>query len=144
MKTVGELLDEKGRSVWSIGPDASVLDSIREMAEKGCGALAVMEGPHLVGIISERDYARKVILMGRQSKETPVRDIMTSKVVCCRPERSIEECMAVMSDKKIRHLPIHDGETVVGMVSLGDLVKAVIAEQKFVINQLESYIQGQV
>ena len=142
MKTAGDLLNDKGGDVWSIGPDASVYESIEMMAEKGCGALAVVEGPNLVGIVSERDYARKVILKGRQSRETPIRDIMSSKVICCRPERTVDECMAVMTDKRIRHLPIHDGETVVGMLSLGDLVKAVIAEQKFQISQLESYIQG--
>jgi len=142
MRTVKELLDDKGHEIFSIRPDASVYDAIKVMAEKGVGALIVMDGGQLVGILSERDYARKIILLGRSSKETPVRDIMTSKVVCAHPDRKIDECMAVMTDKRIRHLPIHDGEKLVGIVSIGDLVKVIIAEQKFVISQLESYITG--
>ena len=142
MRTVRELLEQKGHEIFSVAPDTSVFDAIKLMADKGVGALVVLEGGKLAGILSERDYARKVILMGRSSRETPVRDIMTSRVVCAHPDRQIDECMAVMTDKRIRHLPIHDGEKLVGVVSIGDLVKTIIAEQKFVIAQLESYISG--
>lgn len=140
MKSVGELVKEKGSQIWSVGPDSTVLEAIRVMAEKGIGALVVLADGRLAGIVSERDYARKVVLQGRSSRETPVRDIMTVRVVCARPERTIEECMALMTDHRIRHLPIADGEALIGIVSIGDLVKAIIAEQKFVIAQLESYI----
>ena len=141
MDTVHKLLDTKGRDVWSIALDASVFDAIELMAEKGCGALLVMQGRELVGIISERDYARKVILAGRSSKSTRVRDIMSSPVVTADPSHKVEQCLSMMTDKRIRHLPIMDGSKVVGMVSIGDLVKAIIAEQKFLIAQLEQYIK---
>jgi len=139
--TVRKLLNVKGQGLWSIVPDASVYDAIEMMADKGCGALAVMTGADLVGIISERDYARKVILAGRSSKTTLVNEIMTAPVITGSPDATVEGCLALMTDKRIRHLPITEGATVLGMVSIGDLVKAIIAEQKFLISQLESYIK---
>ena len=142
MTTVAQLLDSKGRYVWSVSPKDFVYDAIKLMAEKGIGALLVMEGNKLVGILSERDYARKVILKGKSSKQTPVDDIMTKDVLFARPEQNIEECMAIMTDKHIRHLPVIEEGKVVGMVSIGDLVKTIIAEQKFTIEQLEHYISG--
>lgn len=141
MDTVRKLLNVKGQGLWSIVPDASVYDAIEMMADKGCGALAVMTGADLVGIISERDYARKVILAGRSSKTTLVNEIMTAPVITGSPDATVEGCLALMTDKRIRHLPITEGATVLGMVSIGDLVKAIIAEQKFLISQLESYIK---
>lgn len=142
MKTVEQILDAKGSDVWSITPDASVLEAIKLMAEKEVGALLVMTGEKPVGIVSERDYARKVILKGRSSQKTPIQDIMTTHVVYVSPDQSIEECMALMTAKHIRHLPVMDGERLRGMLSIGDLVKAVIAEQKLVIKELERYISG--
>lgn len=141
MKTVEQILDGKGSDVWSITPDTSVLEAIKLMAEKEVGALLVMTGEKPVGIVSERDYARKVILKGR-SQETSIQDIMTTHVVYVSPDQSIEECMALMTAKHIRHLPVMDGERLCGMLSIGDLVKAVIAEQKLVIKELERYISG--
>ena len=142
MKTVRNILDAKGRDVWRIAPDESVLDAIRMMSEKSVGALLVMEGARLAGIISERDYARKVILKGKSSEKTPVREIMTTDVVCAAPDESIEDCMRVMTEKRIRHLPVVENETVIGVLSIGDLVKAIIEEQHFTIKQLEMYITG--
>lgn len=142
MKTVRHVLQVKGRQTWSIRPDASVYDALTLMADKEVGALLVLDGGKLVGIISERDYARKVILKGKSSLETPIRDIMTPKVICVRPEQTIEECMALMTDKHVRHLPVVVGDEVVGVISIGDLVKAVIAEKDFMIKQLEDYITG--
>lgn len=142
MKTVKQILDSKGRNVWTIGSDDSVFEAIKLMAEKGVGALPVMENGSLVGIITERDYARKVILKGKMSQETPVRQVMTTSVLCAQPKQTTEECMALMSDKRIRHLPVCDGDQVAGIISIGDLVKAVITEQKFIIEQLEHYISG--
>lgn len=142
MKKIKELLREKGGSVWSIGPDASVYDAIAMMAERNIGALLVMEGDRLVGVMSERDYARKVILAGRASKDTKVGDVMTSRVIFADPTETVEECMALMTDKHIRHLPVMEDGELLGLVSIGDLVKEVIAEQKFMIKQLEHYISG--
>lgn len=142
MKSITQLLDSKGRQVWSVGPESSVLDALARLAEKDIGALLVMEGDRLVGIFSERDYARKVILEGKSSRDTPVRDIMTAEVLCGRPTQTVAECMALMTEKRIRHLPIVEDGVVEGMISIGDLVKAIIAEQAFVIEQLEHYIQG--
>ena len=141
MKTVEQILDAKGSDVWSITPDAPVLEAIKLMAEKEVGALLVMTGKKPVGIVSERDYARKVILKGR-SQETPIQDIMTTNVVYVSSGQSIEECMALMTEKRIRHLPVMDGGRLRGMLSIGDLVKTVIAEQKLVIKELERYISG--
>lgn len=140
MTTIADLLERKGRGVYSITPDSTVYEAIAEMAQKEVGALLVMEGEKLSGIISERDYARKIILEGKSSRETKVRDIMTSRVVSVRPERTVDECMAVMSESRIRHLPVVRDDHVVGVVSIGDLVKAIIADQQFEIEQLHHYI----
>jgi CBS domain-containing protein len=140
MTTVRMLLDRKGRAIYSVEPQAAVLDAIRLMAEHHVGALLVMRGAAIEGIVSERDYARKVILRGRSSADTPVRDIMSSPVLTVSLETSVEQCMQLMTDRHVRHLPVVDGGRVVGLVSIGDLVKAVIAEQQQQIEQLESYI----
>ena len=142
MKTVKEILQAKPQKVLSISPDASVLDALKLMAEKEVGALVVLEGQRLAGIFSERDYARKVILHGKSSKDTAVREIMTPKVVCVKPEQSVEECMALMTDKRVRHLPVLQDKIVIGVISIGDVVKEVISEQKFMIEQLEHYIHS--
>ena len=142
MTSVAHLLQAKGHAVWSIPPDASVYEAIKLMADKGVGALLVMEGQRLVGIVSERDYARKVILQGKSSRDTPVREIMTDKVFYVRPEQTVEDCMALMTVHRIRHLPVLDDDRVIGVVSIGDLVKAVISEQEVRIQQLEQYIMG--
>jgi len=142
MTSVRQLLDRKGRQVFSIAPGTAVLDAIRTMAERHVGALLVMEGEKLSGIVSERDYARKVILMGRSSADTPVRDIMTATVITVQPETPVEKCMQIMTERRVRHLPVIENGRVVGMVSIGDLVKAVIAEQQQQIEQLESYIHS--
>ena len=142
MNLVSQLLDVKGRDIWSIGPDATVYEAIHLMAEKEIGALLVMQDGKLVGIISERDYARQVILKGRSSRDTNVGDIMTRRVVYAPPAQKVEESLALMTEKRIRHLPILDGDEVVGLLSMGDLVKAIIAEQRLTIEELERYISG--
>lgn len=144
MTAVAQILKAKpDRSVYSIAPAASVFDAVRLMADKGIGALLVTEGETIVGIITERDYARKIVLMGRSSKETPVREIMTSPVMYVRLDQTSEECMALMTDKRVRHLPVLDGRTLIGLVSIGDLVKDIILEQRIVIEQLTHYIMGE-
>ena len=140
MNTVKQILDQKGRLVFTIEPDSSVYDAIAMMAEKHVGGLVVMEEDKLVGLISERDYVRKVILQGRSSPDTKVREIMTDRVMVVSPERTTEECMALMTEKRIRHLPVVEDGNLVGMVSIGDMVKAIISEQRFTIEQLEHYI----
>jgi CBS domain-containing protein len=142
MKTVRELLQGKGGAIFSIAPDARVYDALKLMAEKEIGALVVMDQGTLAGIMSERDYARKVMLLGKSSQEIAVRDIMTAKVVTIRPSQSAEECMALMTDHRIRHLPVMDGDRLIGVLSIGDLVKAVIEDQRETIKQLESYIHS--
>jgi len=142
MTTVRQLLDRKDRAVFSVGPETPVLEAIRAMAEHHIGALLVMKGEVLAGIVSERDYARKVILLGRSSSDTPVRDIMTTPVLTVAPETSVEQCMQLVTDRRVRHLPVVEAGRVVGMVSIGDLVKAVIAAQQQQIEQLESYIHS--
>lgn len=142
MTRVKDILDVKGREIWSIGPDASVYDAMKHMADKGVGSLMVMESGKLIGLISERDYARKVILKGRSSRTTQVREIMTADVLYAQPEQNIEECMALMTEKRVRHLPVIEQDRLVGVISIGDLVKSIITEQKFVIEQLERYIKG--
>lgn len=142
MPTVAQLLDTKSRDVWSISPHATVYDAIKEMAERKIGALAVVEGDRLAGIVSERDYARKVILQHRSSRDTPVSAIMTDKVVYVRPEQSLEDCMALMTAKHIRHLPVMQDDRLVGMLSIGDLVKSILADKELLIEQLEGYITG--
>ena len=140
MKTIAEILHDKGRDIWSISPDASVYEAIELMAVKGIGALIVLEGGDPVGMISERDYARKVILKGRSSKDTTIREIMSSPVIFTDTGKSVEECMELMTEKHFRHLPVLNENKLVAVISIGDLVKAIIDEQKFVIEQLESYI----
>jgi len=140
MQSVGELLDHKGHTVYAVPPGTLVFDAIREMADHAIGALLVMDGERLVGILSERDYARKCVLENRSSRETTVDEIMTAEVVCSTAGQSVEQCMALMTDKRIRHLPIIDQGRVIGIVSIGDLVKSIISEQKFIIEQLEHYI----
>ena len=140
MKRVCDLLHDKGRDVWSLTPDATVYEAIDQMAQKGVGALLVMEGERLVGIISERDYARKVILKGKASRETQVCEIMSYPVICVPPELTVEQTMALMTDRHVRHLPVVVAETVVGVISIGDVVRSVIEEQEFYIQQLTMYI----
>lgn len=142
MKLVKHLLDAKGRHVISIAPGASVRDAIKLMAEKGIGALIVLDGDQLSGIVSERDYARKVVLKGRKSDSTSVADIMTADVVTTSPDATVDSCMQTMTDIKCRHLPVIENDTVVAMISIGDLVQAIIADQKEEIQQLEQYIAG--
>lgn len=142
MERIGELLDEKGRDVWSISPDSTVLDAIRLMAEKGVGALTVVDEDRLVGIMSERDYARKLVLEGKSSKDTPVRDIMTLRVIYAQPHQTVEDCMAIMTENRIRHMPVLEDDSLIGMLSLGDLVKVIISQQKSIIEELETYIMG--
>lgn len=142
MQTVSQLLQNKGQDIWSTGPDALVIDALKVMAEKGVGALVVLEAGQVVGILSERDYARKVSLLGKSSKTTPVREIMTERVVFVRPEQTVADCMALMTNKRIRHLPVMANDQLMGVISIGDVVKAVISEQEFIIAQLENYIIG--
>ena len=143
MYTVQQILNSKGHEVWSINPDATVFEALQLMAEKDVGALLVLKSGKLVGIFSERDYARKVILHGKASKETLVKEIMTSRVAYVHPGLTTEECMALMTARHIRHLPVLDGDQVVGVISIGDVVKAIISNQVFVIEQLENYITGE-
>ncbi|MDK1025662.1 MAG: CBS domain-containing protein [Gammaproteobacteria bacterium] len=143
MKTkIKEILAVKGHSIWAVSPESTVFEAIEVMADKGVGALAVTLDEKLVGIVSERDYARKVILKGQSSRETFVREIMSTEVVCVSGEEKVDECMALMTEKRIRHLPILDGDKLVGMISVGDLVKTIIRDQTFTIEQLEGYIRG--
>ena len=154
MKSVAAVLKSKGdQTVYTISPSASVLDAITLMADKKIGALLVAEDsddaaartaePHIIGIITERDYARRVILKGRSSKDTPVRDVMTPHVLYVRPDQTNEECMVLVTDNRLRHLPVMDNGKLVGLISIGDLVKDIISEQRFIIEQLEHYIRGE-
>jgi CBS domain-containing protein len=140
MRTVRQMLEAKAPEVFSIGPDAPVIDEIRLMAEKRIGAVLVMQAGRLAGILSERDYARKIVLQGRSSKDTPVRDIMTADVISVGLGDSADRCMQLVTDKRIRHLPVLDGGNVLGVVSIGDLVKAVIEDQQLELDQLQRYI----
>ena len=142
MRTVQQLLDEKGHDIQSIHPDDSVFDAIQKLASANIGALIVVEDDRPVGIFTERDYARNVVLKGKSSPTTQVREIMTTRVVYARPEQTVEQCMAVMTDKHIRHLPVLSDEKLIGMISIGDLVKSIIADQKYTIEQLEQLIHG--
>ena len=142
MKTAKEILATKGHDIWSVKPQDTVFDSLKLMADKEIGSLLVMEDDRLVGIVTERDYARKVILEGKSSKEATVSEVMTRKVLCVAPERTVDECMALMTDKRARHLPVVDHKRVVGVLSIGDLVKAMISEQQILIDQLQHYISG--
>jgi len=140
MKTIRQLLQAKGGAVHSIGPDARVIDALKLMAEKEIGALVVVDNGKLAGILSERDYARKVTLLGKSSNDIPVREIMTDKVLTVQPTQTVEDCMALMTSRRVRHLPVTEGEQLVGLLSIGDLVKEVIADQEQTIKELESYI----
>src|SRR3954468_18069113 len=142
MKTVRQLLQGKTKALSTITPETRVIEALKVMAEKDIGALLVVEGGRLVGILSERDYARKVILQGKSSQDTPVREIMTERVVYVQPRNTVDECMALMTDKRIRHLPVLENDKLIGVLSIGDLVKETISEQQFTIKQLESYIHS--
>ena len=144
MKTVAHILKSKAdQTVYTIAPTAPVFDAVKLMAEKSIGALPVMNGETIVGVITERDYARKIVLMARLSKDTPVRDIMTSAVMYVCPDQTSEECMVLMTENRLRHLPVMDSGKLVGLISIGDLVKDIISEQRFIIEQLEHYITGE-
>lgn len=142
MRIVQDILNEKGNDVYSVGPEVTIFEAVQQMADRRVGALLVMDNDKPIGIVTERDYARKVALEGRSSRQALVREIMSTRVLCVNPQRTIEDCMALMTDKRARHLPVVDHKQVVGLISIGDLVKAVIAEQKFVIDQLHDYITG--
>ena len=140
MKTVRDLIADKGAKVWSVTPDTTVLDALRLMADEEIGAVLVLRGEQLVGIFTERHYAREVVLKGKASKDTPVSDVMTQRIVYVRPEQTMEDCMALMTDKRVRHLPVMEAEKLLGVLSIGDVVKAMISEKEFIIAQLENYI----
>ncbi len=150
MKTVKELLKTKGHDVWAVAPDASVYDALKLMADKNTGAVLVIDAGNasagsaggLVGILSERDYARRAISKGKLPQDTPAWEIMTEKVLCVHPSQTVEECMALMTNKRVRHLPVLEGDQLIGVISIGDVVKAIISEREFMIGQLESYITG--
>lgn len=142
MTTARDILDDKGHDVFAVAPGDTVLDALQLLADKGVGALLVMESDKLVGIFTERDYARKVILAGKASRDTPISEVMTAKVLYVGPDRTVDECMALMTDIKARHLPVLEGETVLGVLSIGDLVRVKIREQNFLIDQLRQYIAG--
>ena len=142
MKTVKQILEEKGCQVWSVAPTATMFEALTMMAEREVGALTVLEDDKLVGIVSERDYARKVILRGRTSRDTLVQEIMSSPVICVHLDQTVDECMALMTGKRFRHLPVLEEQKLVGIVSIGDLVHSMIEHQQFYIAQLESYISG--
>jgi CBS domain-containing protein len=140
MNTVRDLLARKGRHVWSVTPDCTVYDTLKLLADKDIGAVLVLDGERVAGIFSERDYARQVILKGKASKDTPVREVMTTKVVFVGPEQDIEACMTLMTDGRFRHLPVLEKGKLAGLVSIGDVVKAIISDKQFLIDQLEHYI----
>ena len=142
MRMVKEILQAKGSDVWTTAPSTPVYDALKLMADKGVGALVVVDGDEVIGIMSERDYARKVILKGKSSTDTPVEQIMTSKVFYVRLDQTIDECMALMSDKRVRHLPVLDSNKLAGIISIGDVVKEIISEQKIYIRDLQNYIEG--
>ena len=142
MEIVKQILEKKGTQVWSINPDATIYEALNLMAEKEVGALLVLKGEKLEGIFSERDYARKVVLKGKSSRETTIKEVMSTNLICVDPQQSIEECMALMIDKRIRHLPVIENDKLAGLISIGDVVKVVIGEKKFMIDQLIHYITG--
>lgn len=143
MATVRDMLRSKGYdNVWSVAPDTTVYNALKLMAEKNIGAVLVMEADTVMGILSERDYARKIVLQGKTSIDTPTREIMTERVMCVHPKETAEQCMALMTEKKVRHLPVLEDDRLIGMISIGDVVKATIAQQEFIIEQLEDYIRG--
>jgi CBS domain-containing protein len=140
--SINEILDHKGATVWAVAPDITVFEAIQMMSNKNVGALLVTERDRLIGIISERDYTRKVALKGKSSKETKVREILSEQVLSVSPRHSIEECMRLMTENRVRHLPVLDGEKITGVISIGDLVNWIISAQSSTIQQLESYISG--
>ena len=142
VKFVRDLIKRKGNTVYSVSPESTVLEALQLMAQKNVGAVLVMENDKMLGIFTERDYARKVILKGRTSRDTNVTEIMNDDVLCVKPERTVDECMAIMSGKRIRHLPVLDGNRLAGLISIGDVVKAVIEEKEDIIQELEKYITG--
>lgn len=142
MTMVRQLLKEKGHNIFTVGPDETVFDAIRKMADENIGSLVVCEGKKLIGIITERHYARNVFLKGRASPSTLVKDVMETQVVFVRPDQTVDECMAVMSEKRVRHLPVMDQEKLIGIISIGDLVKHIISDQKFTIDQLTHFISS--
>jgi CBS domain-containing protein len=142
MIKIGQLLNTKGHDVWYVSPQAAVFDALKLMAEKDIGALLVLENENLVGIISERDYARKVILKGKNSMDTLVKDIMTSEVITIQADQTIDSCMELMTNHHIRHLPVYKGNQLIGIISIGDVVKAIISQQEYLIEQMEQYITG--
>lgn len=139
---VRDLLAKKGSGVFSVTPESTVFDALQQLAARNVGAVLVLDGRRLVGIVSERDYARQVILKGKTSKDTPVREIMTTTVVCVHPDQTIEECMGLMTDKRFRHLPVLHDDELLGVLSIGDVVKALLDQQRYQIEQLESYISS--
>jgi CBS domain-containing protein len=143
MTTIRQLLDQKGRTAWSIHPDATVFDAVAKMAEENIGSLVVMDGEILLGIITERNLVRNFALIAKDSPATLVRDVMETRVLIARPEQSVEQCMALMTERRVRHLPVLEAKELIGIISIGDLVKSIIGDQKFIIDQLEHYIQGQ-
>lgn len=142
MRLVKEILQTKGTDVWTVPPDTPVYEALKLMADKKVGALVVLEGEKVAGILSERDYARKVILKGKTSINTPVKEIMTSRVLYVRPDQTTDDCMALMTDKRVRHLPVLENDHLAGLVSIGDVVKEIISEQTIYIRDLEKYIEG--
>ena len=142
MRTVNDILQEKGAEVYSIAPDAKVYDALQMMADKNVGALMVIENDSTVGLVSERDYARKIVLKGKLSKDVPVRDIMTTEMVCVHPNEDVERCMELMTNKRVRHLPVFEGDRLMGLVSIGDIVNTIIRHKEEIIEQLENYIKG--
>jgi CBS domain-containing protein len=143
MNSIRRLLGEKGQGIWSVAPATSVFEALRLMAERDIGAVLVVEHDRLVGIFTERDYARKIVLRGKLSHDTAVREVMTEQVIFVRPEQTVEECMAIMSEREVRHLPVVEGDRLVGMVSIRDVVRHIISEQQFMIEQLVNYITDQ-
>jgi CBS domain-containing protein len=142
VRNVRDILREKGTAVYSISPDATVYDALKLMAEKNVGALMVFDGDRMVGMISERDYARKIVLKNKFSRETRIKEIMTAEVMTVTPAMDLDECMGLITDKRLRHLPVVENDRVVGIISIGDIVKGIIDHKEFVIKQLESYIKG--
>ncbi|MGA9175634.1 MAG: CBS domain-containing protein [Desulfobacterales bacterium] len=142
MRSVKDILQEKGTQVYAISPDAKVYEALQLMADKNIGALMVMEGDRAVGLISERDYARKIVLKGKFSKDVPVHEIMTVDIVRIGPDRDVENCMELMTDKRVRHLPVFENDRLIGIISIGDIVKAIIEHKEEIIEQLENYIKG--
>jgi CBS domain-containing protein len=142
MKTIKEILDKKGHQIHSVAPASTVYEALQKMAQEGIGALIVLDGEKLAGIVSERDYARKIALMGQSSADTPVRDIMTANVICVSSDHGVAASMSIMTEKRVRHLVVRDGDAITGVISIGDVVKVIIDDQQFTIEQLEHYISG--